>query len=69
MAKETNTKYVDTKVTCSCGNTFTVKSTKENMHIELCDKCHPAYTGVQNSTSKTGRAELFNRKYNLNQEK
>ena len=69
MAKETNTKYVDTKVTCSCGNTFTVKSTKENMRIELCDKCHPAYTGVQNRTSKTGRAELFNRKYNLNQEK
>lgn len=69
MAKEISTKYVDTKVTCSCGNTFTVKSTKESMHIEVCDKCHPAYTGKQNRTSKKGRVEMFNRKYGLTEEK
>ena len=63
MAKETNTKYVDTKVTCSCGNTFTVKSTREELHLETCNKCHPFYTGVQGAASKKGRVELFNRKY------
>ena len=70
MAKEISTKYVDTKVTCSCGNTFTVKSTKESMHVEVCDKCHPFYKGGKEgvTVSKAGRVEKFNRKYGLNKE-
>ena len=60
------TEYVDTKVTCACGNTFTVKSTKKEMNLEVCDKCHPFYVGGKaNATSKTGRVEKFNRKYVL----
>ena len=61
--------YVDTKVTCICGNEFTVKSTVKELHVEVCDKCHPFYTGVQGATKKTGRVEKFNRKYGLNNEK
>lgn len=63
MKKNIHPKSIDTSVVCSCGNTFTVKSNKEELHLETCDKCHPFYTGVQGSTSKTGRIEMFNRKY------
>ncbi len=69
MKKGIHPEYRDTLVTCSCGNTFTVKSNKEELHIETCDKCHPFYTGVQGAVAKTGRVEKFNRKYGFNQDK
>ncbi len=63
------TEYVDTKVTCACGNTFTVRSTKKEMNLEVCDKCHPFYVGgTGTNVSKTGRVEKFNKKYGLNKE-
>lgn len=52
--------------TCSCGNTFKVLSDKESQNIEVCNECHPVYTGKQGLSKKTGRAEKFNKKYNLN---
>ena len=55
--------YVETKVTCACGNTFTVRSNKAELHLETCNKCHPFYTGEQGSATRTGRVEKFNRKY------
>lgn len=62
--KKTNTEYVDTKVNCACGNTFTVKSTKKDLHLEVCNECHPFYKGGNGvQVSKTGRVEKFNRKY------
>ena len=54
MKKNIHPEYVDTKVTCICGNEFTVKSTVKELHVEVCDKCHPFYTGVQGATKKTG---------------
>ncbi len=65
------TEYVDTKVTCACGNTFTVKSTKKEMNLEVCNECHPFYKGGKDgvAVSKTGRVEKFNRKYGLNKDK
>lgn len=69
MKKGIHPEYVETKVTCACGNTFTVKSNKPELHIETCDKCHPFYTGVQGAVAKTGRVEKFNRKYGFNQDK
>ncbi len=63
MRKGIHPNYTETNVICSCGNTFTVKSNTEELHLEACDKCHPFYTGVQGATSKTGRVEMFNRKY------
>lgn len=70
MKKGIHPEYQDTKVTCSCGNTFTVRSTKEEMHVEVCDKCHPFYKGGKEgvTVSKAGRVEKFNRKYGLNKE-
>ncbi len=56
-------------VTCACGETFKVKSTKEEINVEVCSKCHPFYTGQQKSTSKAGRAQRFNQKYGFTNEK
>ena len=39
--------YHQATVTCNCGNTFTTGSTKEDIHVEICSKCHPFYTGQQ----------------------
>lgn len=71
MKKDIHPNYMDTKVTCSCGNTFTVKSNKPELHIEVCDKCHPFFVGGKegSNSSKAGRVEKFNRKYGLNSEK
>ena len=63
MAKQGNVQYVDATVTCACGETFTTKSTKEKISVEVCSKCHPFYTGKQSRTSKAGNVEKFNAKY------
>jgi large subunit ribosomal protein L31 len=55
--------YMETKVTCSCGNTFVTRSTKPVMHVELCNRCHPFYTGKQKLVDTGGRVERFQRKY------
>ncbi|MDQ4025884.1 MAG: 50S ribosomal protein L31 [Actinomycetota bacterium] len=55
--------YVETKVTCSCGNTFTTRSVKSELHVELCNQCHPFYTGKQKLVDTGGRVERFQKKY------
>ncbi len=47
------------KITCACGNTFTIGSTKEKIQIEVCSKCHPFYTGKEKLLDSAGRAERF----------
>ncbi|NLL44099.1 MAG: 50S ribosomal protein L31 [Mollicutes bacterium] len=68
MKKGIHPKYVTSKVTCACGNTFEVESNKEEIYLEVCSQCHPFFTGVQGKTVKTGRVEKFNRKYGLNKD-
>ena len=55
--------YVDAAVRCSCGNAFTTRSTKEDLHVELCNECHPFYTGKQKLVDTGGRVERFERRY------
>ncbi len=55
--------YVEAKVTCSCGNTFTTRSTLDELHVELCNECHPFYTGKQKLVDSGGRVERFQRRY------
>ena len=55
--------YKTSTVNCTCRATFESKSIKENIHVEVCSKCHPFYTGQSTMQSKTGRAEKFNQKY------
>lgn len=65
MKKGIHPNYVATKVSCSCGNEFEVQSNKAELHVEVCNKCHPFFTGEQGNVAKTGRVEKFNRKYGL----
>jgi large subunit ribosomal protein L31 len=55
--------YVEATVTCSCGNTFTTRSTKSELRSELCNECHPFYTGKQKLVDSGGRVDRFNRRY------
>jgi large subunit ribosomal protein L31 len=57
--------YQKTTVKCSCGEIFETGSTKAQLSVEVCSKCHPYYTGVQKIIDATGRVEKFRRKYNL----
>ena len=66
MKKGIHPEVNEATVTCACGETFTVKSTKKAINVEVCSKCHPFYTGKQTRASKTGRVEKFNQKYGLN---
>lgn len=55
--------YKDAKVICSCGETFTTRSTKDELHVELCSKCHPFYTGTQKLVDSGGRVQRFSDKF------
>ncbi|MBN1689790.1 MAG: 50S ribosomal protein L31 [Dehalococcoidia bacterium] len=55
--------YPDATVTCSCGNSFTTGSTRQTLRVELCNKCHPFFTGEQKIIDTAGRVERFNKKY------
>jgi large subunit ribosomal protein L31 len=56
--------YADTEVLCSCGNRFVTRSTKPGeLHVELCNECHPFFTGKQKLVDSGGRVERFRRRY------
>ncbi len=59
------TYFPEAKVTCVCGNTFTVGSTLENIHVELCNKCHPFYTGEQKFVDTGSRIQKFQKKQDV----
>lgn len=64
MKTDIHPNYDVTNVTCSCGNTFTTRSTKPGeMHIELCNDCHPFFTGKQKLVDSGGRVERFQKRY------
>ena len=54
--------YPDAQVTCSCGNMFTIGSTKPTIHVEICSKCHPFFTGEMKFVDTLGRVEKFQEK-------
>ncbi|MEJ2697541.1 MAG: 50S ribosomal protein L31 [Candidatus Sulfobium sp.] len=55
--------YNEVKVVCACGETFTTRSTKKSIHLDICSKCHPFYTGKQKIVDAEGRVEKFKKKY------
>jgi large subunit ribosomal protein L31 len=63
MKADIHPKYVEATSTCSCGSTFTTHSTKPTLHTELCNMCHPFYTGKQKLVDTGGRVERFERRY------
>jgi large subunit ribosomal protein L31 len=58
-------KYVEATVTCGCGNTFKVGSTKPVLKVDVCSNCHPFYTGQQRILDTAGRVERFRRRFNI----
>ncbi|HEY6952873.1 MAG TPA: 50S ribosomal protein L31 [Bacteroidota bacterium] len=60
--------YKKARVTCVCGNTFETRSTVGDLHVEICQNCHPFYTGKQKLLDSAGRVEKFNKKYAKKQE-
>ncbi len=63
MKKEIHPKYMKSTASCACGATFEVGSTKENIKVEICSKCHPFFTGKQKLVDSAGRIDRFKKKY------
>ncbi len=66
MKPKIHPEYTEMKVTCSCGNSFTTRSTLgRELQIDVCASCHPFYTGKQKIMDTAGRVEKFRQKYGL----
>ncbi|MDN5292890.1 MAG: large subunit ribosomal protein [Eubacteriales bacterium] len=65
MKKGIHPEYGPARVICACGETFETGSTKKELRVEICSKCHPFFTGKQRVVDSRGRADKFNKKYNL----
>ncbi|MBU2603698.1 MAG: 50S ribosomal protein L31 [Actinobacteria bacterium] len=63
MKTDIHPEYVESKVTCSCGESFTTRSTLPEIKVEICSVCHPFYTGKQRLVDVGGRVERFNKKF------
>jgi large subunit ribosomal protein L31 len=63
MKKDIHPKYVESKVTCGCGNSFVTRSTEPKLAVEVCSNCHPFFTGQQKFIDTAGRVEKFQKKY------
>lgn len=55
--------YQECKVHCACGHTWTTRSTKKELNVEICSACHPFFTGKQKLVDTAGRVERFQKKY------
>ncbi len=64
MKASIHPEYQEINVVCSCGNTFTTRSTLgHDLHVEVCSNCHPFYTGKQKIVDTAGRVDKFRKKY------
>ncbi|MHC4177476.1 MAG: 50S ribosomal protein L31 [Planctomycetota bacterium] len=63
MKEGIHPKYVETEVTCGCGNTFTTRSTRPELKVDICNVCHPFYTGKLKYVDTAGRIEKFQKKF------
>ena len=63
MKADIHPEYAEVTARCSCGNTFQTRSTEKDLHVELCNVCHPFFTGKQRLVDSGGRVERFQRRY------
>lgn len=63
MKEKIHPKYDVVKVLCGCGNSFETGSTKKELRVDVCSKCHPFFTGQQRNIQAGGRVEKFNKRY------
>jgi len=66
MKQDLHPDYKPTVIKCACGATFETSSTRENINVEICSKCHPFYTGKQKLVDTGGRIDKFKKKYGMN---
>jgi len=69
MKEGIHPEFVETTIQCACGNVIEAGSTKKDIRVEICSKCHPFFTGKQKLVDSAGRIERFRRKYAKFQEK
>jgi len=65
MKANIHPEYGEAVVRCACGETFTTGSTKKEIRVEICSKCHPFFTGKQKFVDTGGRVDRFKKKYNI----
>ena len=65
MKENIHPKYGQAVVRCACGETFVTGSTKSELKVEICSKCHPFFTGKQKLVDTGGRVDRFNKKFGL----
>ena len=65
MKEGIHPKYEQTTIRCACGKVFTTGSTKKDIRVEICSKCHPFYTGKQKLVDTGGRVDRFNKRFGL----
>ncbi|MBC8368073.1 50S ribosomal protein L31 [bacterium] len=63
MKKGIHPEYIDSKITCLCGNIIETRSTQAEISVEICSSCHPFYTGKQKLVDTAGRVERFQKRY------
>jgi large subunit ribosomal protein L31 len=66
MKKDLHPTVVECVVSCACGNTFTTTSTKASIRVDICNECHPFYTGSERQVDTAGRIDKFKKRYTLN---
>ncbi len=57
--------YAETTITCACGEVIKTRSTRQNIRVEICSKCHPFYTGKQKLVDTGGRVDRFKKRFNI----
>ena len=65
MKKDLHPDVVDCKVSCACGNTFETKSVKNEIRVEICNECHPFFTGSERMVDTAGRIDKFKKRYSI----
>ena len=65
MKEGIHPKYVETTITCGCGNEVKTHSTVKDIHLEICSNCHPFFSGKQKIVDTAGRVERFRKKYGM----
>jgi len=65
MKEAIHPKYEQTTIACACGNVIETGSTKKNLHVEICSKCHPFFTGKQKLVDTGGRVDRFKRRFGV----
>ncbi len=69
MKENIHPNYKKTTITCACGEVIETSSTKENIRVEICSKCHPFFTGRQKLVDTGGRVDRFNKRFGIKESK